>query len=41
MTVHIWGMSMIDFVTVAATKNLTDFEYDFNSRVKKAWVKII
>ena len=41
MTVHIWGMSMIDFVTVAATNNLADFERDFNSRVKKAWVRII
>lgn len=41
MTVHIWGMSMIDFVTIAATKNLMDFERDFNSRVKKAWVNII
>lgn len=41
MTVHVWGMSMIDFVTIAATKNLVDFEQDFNARVKKAWVKII
>ena len=29
MTVHIWGMSMVDFVTVAATNKLIDFEKDF------------
>lgn len=41
MTVYVWGMSMLDFVTVATVNNLTDFEQDFNARVKKAWVKII
>lgn len=41
MTVRIWGMSMIDFVTVAATNKLINFEKDFNSRVKKAWIKIV
>jgi|GEM_PF-5714078 len=41
MTVYVWGMSMIDFVTAATASNLTDFEQDFNTRVNKAWVKII
>ena len=41
MTVHIWGMSMIDFVTLATTEDLIDLEKDFKARVKKAWVKII
>lgn len=41
MTVYVWGMSMIDFVTVAVANNLIDFEKDFNKRVKKAWLKII
>lgn len=41
MTVHLWGMSMIDFNTLTVTESLIDFERDFNSRVKKSWVKII
>lgn len=41
MTVYIWGMSMMDFTSVAMVSDLADFERDFQSRVKKDWVKII